>query len=272
VATTVWNDIPFVNSRAAERLGYPTQKPESLLERVIRASSNEGDVVLDPFCGCGTAISVAQRLKRRWVGIDITHLAITLIKCRLGDAFGSGIAKTYKVDGIPHTHFDAATLAKQDRYQFQWWALDLVGACPVSEERKKGADKGIDGRLYFFDEPSAPAKSKAIIFSVKSGSVGPADVRELGFVVGRERAAIGVLVTLEEPTAAMRADATSAGHYVAPFGGKKCPKLQILTIEQLLGGQTVQMPPHERTAAFKQAPPAKVKKAEEPGLFDATAT
>src|SRR5204863_4862084 len=146
---TLWTDISPINSQAQERLGYPTQKPEALLERIIRSSTNEGNVVLDPFCGCGTAIAAAQKLDRKWIGIDITHLAITLIRSRLTDAF-AGTAK-YEVVGEPVSIPDAVALAAADPYQFQWWALGLVGARPVEE--KKGADKGIDGRIYFHDAP-----------------------------------------------------------------------------------------------------------------------
>ena len=152
----VWTDIPPINARAAERLGYPTQKPEALLERIILASSNKGDVVLDPFCGCGTTIAAAQKLGRFWIGIDITHLAISLMKHRLQDAFGDG-AK-YKVIGEPVSLPDAEELAQQDPYQFQWWALGLVHARPT--EQKKGADKGIDGRIYFHDEGSEEKRSR----------------------------------------------------------------------------------------------------------------
>ncbi len=152
--TTVWTDIPPINSQAQERLGYPTQKPEALLERIIGASSNEGDLVLDPFCGCGTTITAAQKMKRRWIGIDITHLAISLMKHRLQDAFGSSVK--YTVIGEPVSLPDAEELAAQDPYQFQWWALGLVHARPT--EQKKGADKGIDGRIYFHDEAGSKTK------------------------------------------------------------------------------------------------------------------
>ncbi|HJT79096.1 MAG TPA: DNA methyltransferase, partial [Gemmataceae bacterium] len=226
----IWDDIDRINPVGSERLGYPTQKPETLLERIIQASSNEGDTVLDPFCGCGTAVSVAQRLDRRWVGIDITHLAITLIRSRLRDAFGKEVEKGYKVIGEPASVFDAVALAQQDRYQFQWWALSLVGACPVPPERKKGADKGIDGRLYFHDNGSG--KAKQIIFSVKSGTLKADDVRALLGVVERDGAAIGVLLTLHDPTDKMLADAAGAGSYVSPFAGAKCPRIQILTVEE----------------------------------------
>jgi hypothetical protein len=156
----VWVDIDAINSQAQERLGYPTQKPETLLERIIKTSSNEGDCVLDPFCGCGTAISVAHRLNRNWIGIDITHLAIGLIKSRLRDAFGEDVAKTYTVIGEPTSLPDAVELAKDDPYQFQWWALGLVGARRA--EQKKGADHGIDGRLFFHDE-GGTGKTKQIL-------------------------------------------------------------------------------------------------------------
>ena len=174
--------------RAKERLGYPTQKPEALLERIISASSNEGDTVLDPFCGCGTAIAAAQKLERRWIGIDITHLAISLIKHRLRDAYGAAVEKTYRVIGEPVDLTGAQQLAEDDPYQFQWWALGLVGARPVDE--KKGADKGIDGRLYFHDETG---KTKQIILSVKGGHLKATDLRDLRGVLDREKAEIGVL-------------------------------------------------------------------------------
>ena len=171
----VWADISPKNSQAQERLGYPTQKPEALLERIIRLSSNEGDVVLYPFCGCGTAVAAAQKLKRQWIGIDITHLAITLIKHRLHSTFGK--KAHYKVLGEPIDLSGAKELAEQDPYQFQWWALGLVGARPT--EQKKGADQGIDGRLYFFDEYTGSGKTKQIIFSVKAGYVTVSHVRDL---------------------------------------------------------------------------------------------
>lgn len=155
----VWDDIPPINSQALERLGYPTQKPEALLERVIQSSTTEGDAVLDPFCGCGTTIAAAEGLKRRWIGIDITHLAISLIKTRLKDAYGDAAA--YKVIGEPTTVEDAEVLAESDPYQFQWWALGLVGARPA--EQKKGADKGIDGRLYFHDGTASGKTHQVIV-------------------------------------------------------------------------------------------------------------
>lgn len=253
----LWTDIKMTKS-GGERLGYPTQKPEALLERIIKASSNEGDTVLDPFCGCGTTIAAAQRLNRRWIGIDITHLAVTLMKVRLRDAFGDKVK--YKVIGEPVTLPDAADLAEHDPYQFQWWALGLVGARPV--EQKKGADHGIDGRIYFHDEATG-GKTKQVILSVKAGHTTVAHVRDLHGVVTREGAEIGVLLTMQEPTQPMRTEAASAGFYESPGWGKKYPHLQILTIEQLLGGTQIDMPPLSDPhvdATFKKAARAKSKK------------
>lgn len=254
---SVW-DIPLLNASAKERLGYPTQKPEVLLERIVKASSNEGDVVLDPFCGCGTTVAVAQKLDRQWIGIDITHLAITLIKHRLQSAYGDKV--TYEVVGEPVSLPDAKALAKQDPYQFQWWALGLVGARPV--EQKKGADKGIDGRLYFHDDIETD-KTKQIILQVKSGHVGPALIRDLRGVLEREKAEMGVFVTLEKPTKSMRAEAASAGFYHSPWQNKKHPKLQIITITDLLEGKKIDSPPLRQVdRTFKKAPKAKGKKDE----------
>ena len=256
---SIWTDIYPINAVAKERLGYPTQKPEGLLERIIQASSKEGDTILDPFCGCGTTIAVAQRLKCRWIGIDITHLAITLIKHRLQDVFGN--QANYEVIGEPVSLPDAETLAQQDPFQFQWWALGLIGARPVEE--KKGADRGIDGRLYFHDE-RVGGKTKQIILQVKSGHVGPAYIRDLRGVIDREKAQIGVLITLQEPTKAMRAEAASAGFYESEGWGKY-PRLQILTIEELFQGKQIQYPPQTSTT-FKKAPKASPKGPESASL------
>jgi DNA modification methylase len=251
----VWEVSQIPERDKTERLGYPTQKPEALLERIIKASSNEGDLVLDPFCGCGTTIAVAQRLNRRWIGIDITHLAVTLIKHRLRDAFGDQVS--YKVIGEPVSLPDAETLAKQDPYQFQWWALGLVGARPV--EQKKGADKGIDGRLYFHDEGEG-GKTKQVVLSVKAGHTGVAHIRDLRGVIERENAEIGVLITMEEPTQPMRTEAANAGFYHSPGWNKNYPKLQILSVSDLLAGRGIDMPPLQYVnKTFKKAPRAKGK-------------
>ena len=262
-ATDIWTDIKFVTSHSKERLGYPTQKPEVLLERIITASSNEGDVVLDPFCGCGTTVTVAHRLKRRWIGIDITHLAVALMRHRLRSAFGEEVEKIYEVVGEPKDVASARVLAEQDRFQFEWWALGLVGARPT--EGKRGSDKGIDGRLYFHDEPEKKkAKTKQVILQVKSGHTGPAHVRDLRGVVEREKAEIGVLVTLEEPTKQMRTEAASAGFYQSPGWNKSYPRLQILTIAQLLAGKRINYPGTNVT--LKNAPRVKGKEQDESKL------
>jgi site-specific DNA-methyltransferase (adenine-specific) len=248
----VWTDIPPINSQAQERLGYPTQKPEALLERFILASSNPGDTVLDPFCGCGTTVAVAQRLKRRWIGIDVTHLAITLIRHRLLSTYGEQVAGEYLVIGEPVSVPDAEALAASDPYQFQWWALGLVGARPV--EQKKGADKGIDGRLYCHDE--AKGDTKQVVISVKAGGTGAAHVRDLRGVVEREKAQIGLLISMQAPTAPMRKEAASAGFYESPGWHTKHPRLQILTIDDLLGGAAIDYPSRFGNVTFKRAPKA----------------
>jgi site-specific DNA-methyltransferase (adenine-specific) len=252
-----WEDIFPINSQAQERLGYPTQKPEALLERIIKASSNEGDLVLDPFCGCGTTVQVAQRLNRRWIGIDITHLAIGLIKKRLSDAFGAEIRDTYDVIGEPTDYAGAAQLAEEDKYQFQWWALGQVGARPT--EQKKGADRGIDGRLYFHDDESG--QSKQIILSVKGGHVDASQIRDLAGVLGREKAEIGVFITFDEPTRPMKTEAAQAGFYKSA-DGSKYPRMQILTIQQILDGKQPEYPLHRRDATFKKAPRSRPAAAE----------
>jgi len=249
----VWTDIPPINSQAAERLGYPTQKPERLLERIIRVATTEGDLVLDPFCGCGTAIAVAQRLSRGWIGIDITHLAISLIKHRLHSAFGDGISGTYEVIGEPVDLHGARALAEEDPYQFQWWALGLVGARPV--EQKKGADRGVDGRLFFHDDVESQ-QTKQIVLSVKGGKPQVAHMRDLRGVVEREKAAIGVLITMQAPTQNMRTEAASAGFYESPWGTRH-PRLQILAVQELLDGKKIDMPPSRDLRTFKKAPKAK---------------
>ena len=224
---------------AKERLGYPTQKPEPLLENLIRSGSKEGDVVLDPFCGCGTAVAAAERLGRRWIGIDVTHLAVALIRHRLRDTFGDDV-QPYDVIGEPQDVASAEALAKHDRYQFEWWALGLVDARPAQDKRK-GADSGVDGYVNFFDDSSG--KAKRVIVQVKSGNVGVSQVRDLKGVLEREKAQIGLFITLKEPTRPMLAEAVSAGVYEPEqFPGHRSPRLQILTIEALLSGSEVEYP------------------------------
>ncbi len=246
----VWVDIEPINAAAAERLGYPTQKPEALLERIVAASSNPGDLILDPFCGCGTTVAVAEGLGRRWIGIDITHLAITLMKHRLQDTYGEELSP-YQVIGDPNDLPSARALAAENRHQFEWWAVGLVGARP-GQDKKKGADRGIDGRINFFDDESG--KAKKIVVQVKSGHVTVSQIRDLKGVVQREKAAIGVFITLEPPTGPMLTEAATAGFYEPEFfPGRRYPKIQILTIEELLNGKTVDYPRVAPEGTFKKA-------------------
>lgn len=245
----VW-EIPHINASAKERLGYPTQKPLALLERLVAASSNPGGLVLDPFCGCGTTIDAAEKLDRKWIGIDITHLAINLIKVRLNDSFT--VPVKYNVIGEPVSISDAKKLAESEPFQFQAWALGLVGA-RVASSSKKGADKGIDGKIVF--EGDKKGVFETIIISVKAGKTGSAHVRDLKGVVEREKAVMGVLISMQSDTKDMKIEAATAGFYESSLWGKKYPKIQLLTITELLNGKKIDMPPIRQVGAtFKKAP------------------
>jgi site-specific DNA-methyltransferase (adenine-specific) len=262
--TDIWTDIKLLSAHDQERLGYPTQKPEALLERIIKASSNDGDVVLDCFAGCGTSINVAERLHRRWIGIDVTHLAISLIKTRLQDTFGSELAP-YEVIGEPQDVASAEALAESGldgRYQFQWWSVGLVNGRPA-QDKKKGKDTGIDGFAYFFDDNSNIAKK--IIIQVKSGHVKSGDIRDLKGVLEREKAQIGAFITLKSATKDMKKEAVSAGFYESDHYGN-FPKLQILTIEELLNGARLQYPQTGGSATFKRAERQTKRKTEQQGF------
>ena len=238
----LWTDIGPIASQAKERLGYPTQKPQALLERIIQASSNEGDVVLDPFCGCGTAVAAAENLKRRWIGIDVTHLAVALMKSRLRTAFDLHPGADYEVVGEPADVGSARALAEQDRYQFQYWAMSLLEALPREQGGRRGADRGIDGVVHFIDGPRQATK-KAIV-QVKSGRVSSPHIRDLKGTVEREKADLGLFITLEEPTRDMRAEAASAGFYHSEIWQRDYPRMQIRTIAELLEGRAFDIPPH----------------------------
>ncbi|MBM3324749.1 MAG: site-specific DNA-methyltransferase, partial [Calditrichaeota bacterium] len=244
----VW-DMPIIAPSARERLGYPTQKPLALLERIVSASSNPGDIVLDPFCGCGTAIVAAQRLKRKWIGIDITHLAIALIKYRLADSFDIFARKNYKVVGEPVTISEARALANDDRDEFQKWAVGLVDRARLAQEQK-GADKGIDGMFYFIDDPKKPVNK--VVLQVKSGHVTVSQIRDLCGVLQREKAAFGLFITLENPTSSMRKEAETVRFYDCS-DGRKYPRLQIRTIGELLKGESFDLPPYVRKSGIKRA-------------------
>lgn len=251
IVTDVWDDIEHLHGSQRETLGYPTQKPLALLERIIQASSDPGDVVLDPFCGCGTAVAAAEHLGRRWIGIDVTHLSIALMKYRLEDMFPN---IKFDVRGEPEDMGSAHQLAKDDRYQFQWWALSLVRAKPFGSKDgktgKKGADKGVDGIINFIDDRSG--KPKKVIVQVKSGQkIQFADIQNLKGAVQDEKAAMGVFVTLKDPTKPMRDAALEAGYYHSPGWGRYYERIQILTIKKLLVGKEIKMPPQHGT--FREA-------------------
>jgi hypothetical protein len=228
---------------------------------VIDASSNEGDVVLDPFCGCGTTINVAERLKRRWVGIDITHLAVALIQNRLRETFGTELS-VYAVHGTPADAASAEALALKDRYQFQYWALSLIDARPA-QDKKKGKDAGIDGLIRFLEREGEPART--VVVQVKSGKVSSRDIRDLVGVLDREKAVIGIFLTLQPPTRDMLKEAVSAGFYQSPWGN--FPRLQILTVEDLLNGRAAAQYPRLNAATFKRAARQRRTQGEQTGLF-----
>lgn len=229
----LWDDISPLNSQAQERLGYPTQKPLALLERILCASSNEGDVVLDSFCGCGTTVHAAEKLKRQWIGIDITHLAVALIEHRLKAAF-PGIA--YEVHGVPRDLAGARDLAERDKHEFQKWIVATIEGQPY-KGGKKGMDRGIDGFLHFRD---ADKKPRFAIISVKGGGIKSGDIRDLKGTMERENAALGIFLTLNKPTREMEKEAAAAGFYET--GGLKFPRVQILTAEQILDDRRPKVP------------------------------
>ncbi len=244
IIDSVWVDIPPINPVAHERLGYPTQKPEALLERIIKASSNEGDTILDCYCGCGTTVAVAQRLNRRWIGIDITYQAISVILKRLGESFGDDFIKTIDLTGQPKDIEGARALAnkKDDRLrkEFEKWAILTYSNNLAIVNEKKGADKGIDGTAFI---QATHTDYKQIIFSVKSGqNINVTMVRDLRGVIEREDAAMGILITLEEPTAPMIQEARAAGSYQSELSHQKFNRLQIVTIQEILNGERLNVP------------------------------
>jgi site-specific DNA-methyltransferase (adenine-specific) len=238
--------IPVINSQAKERLGYPTQKPEALLEKIIKASSNEGDLVLDPFCGCGMTVAVAEKLKRNWVGIDITTLAINLIKHRLRHSFGLGSKQIY-LDGLPTDLAGAKELFNKDPFEFEYWALDLVNAMPAqskTKENMRGADKGIDGIITFRKNiENDKWEYGKVIVQIKGGGVQRNQIATLKGDAEREKADAGVFITLEKQTRPMTKEAMDAGEFKTPLTGElKFPKIQIITVEELLAGKQLNLP------------------------------
>jgi site-specific DNA-methyltransferase (adenine-specific) len=247
-------DVKYLEGEP-EKLGYETQKPIGLLARIIETSSDSGDVVLDPFCGCGTAICAAQKLDRQWIGIDITHLAVSLMKSRLKSMFDLEPNHGYVVDGEPRDVSGAQQLALLNRYQFQYWAVSLLEAVPQEQhEQKKGADKGIDGVISFLD--GSNRRRETVIVQVKSGHVTSSHIRDLKGVLEREKAALGLYICLEKPTRDMLEEAASAGFYTSdlwpgPKRDHRWPRIQIRTIEDLLNGRNFEIPP--RPVQFKPA-------------------
>lgn len=271
-ATDMWTGISPLQGPSVERLGFPTQKPLALLERIIQASSKPGDLVLDPFSGCGTCIAAAEKLNRDWIGIDITHLAIAMHKSRLRDMFRLEPGMDYQVIGEPVDMGSARQLAKDDRYQFQWWALSLINARPIGEgsgkSGKKGSDKGVDGIINFLDDRKFNVR-RAIV-QVKSGHVKSGDIRDLKGVLDRENAQLGIFITFEEPTSEMQTEALSSGYYHSQVWERDYPRIQILTIEEILSGERPDLPKTPLGAeSFKKADSvAKEKNINKPKLFD----
>ncbi len=243
----VWTDIysPWIMSFSKEKLGFQTQKPLALLERIIEVSSNPGDIVLDPFCGCGTAVVAAQAQGRLWIGIDVTHLAVALIRERLHRAFMASFPdpREISVVGEPVALADARALAEMEpdgRYQFEWWALGLVGARPIAD-KKKGADKGIDGMRTFVADKTG--KVGTIVVQVKSGHVTASQVRDLKGTMDRRKAEMGLFITLEPETKPMNEEAVSARFYESDFWAKRFRRVQIVKVEDLLNGRLPDLPP-----------------------------
>lgn len=254
MVSDIWDDIDRLNPQSLERLGYPTQKPVALLERILEASSNPGDLVLDPFCGCGTTISAAELLNRQWIGIDVTHLSVGLIKARLKRDFDLVVGTDYQEIGTPRDVVAAKYFAETDPFQFQFWIVGEIGAQPYgavgdSKQGKKGGDTGIDGQLYFRTPDGG--KIERVIVSVKAGkNLNPAMVRDLHGTVEREKAAVGVLLLAHTPTKGMLQEAAKAGAYT--WGGRTFPKLQILTVEQLLAGEQPLLPRGVVNVSYEQ--------------------
>ena len=244
---SVWDDIGSLAGAHKERLGYQTQKPLGLLKRIIQASSNPGDLVLDPFCGCGTAQVAAEELGRSWIGIDVTYLAVDVMARRLRDHF-PGIS--FEIKGQPRDEEGAKALAEKDRFQFQVWALSLIGAQALDPDRK-GADRGIDGYLPFVEWGE---KHQRAVVQVKSGHVGVKELRDLRGTLEREKAPFALLITLEPSTEPMRREAADGGFYEVPATGEKVPRLQILTIRELLQGQRPRVPTKTPESPVQQAP------------------
>ncbi|MFM6246743.1 MAG: DNA methyltransferase [Dolichospermum sp.] len=238
IMDNIWTDIQSINSQARERLGYPTQKPESLLERIIQTSSNEGYIILDAYCGCGTTVAVSQKLNRQWIGIDITYQSISLILKRLEDTFGKAVLETINISGIPKDMKSAEALAlKKDdrtRKEFEKWAVLTYSNNRATINQKKGADKGIDGIAYFTGDKDEPEK---IILQVKSGNVKSGDIRDLQGTITLEKAELGIFITLKPPTKEMIKTAKEAGIYKSRYMSQPVDRIMIVTIQEIIEAQ-----------------------------------
>ena len=261
----IWDDLSRINPVGGERLGYPTQKPVALLERIIAASSNEGNVVLDPFCGCGTTIHAAQKLNRNWIGIDLTHLAIALVERRLRESFGNKVS--FQTHGVPKDLDGARALAEKNKFEFERWAVTLVPDAQPYKSRG-GGDTGIDGVLYF---KLGKSETQKAILSVKGGkTINPSMVRDLKGTIERERAALGLFICLEPPSHGMIKEAASASFF--EHEKKKYPRLQIITIQDLLQGKRPQVPLID-SSVYKRATPEDDSDARQGALdFDTSKT
>lgn len=235
----VWADIPPLNSQAAERLGYPTQKPLALLERIIKLASNEDSIILDPFAGCGTTVDAAEKLGRKWIGIDVTYIAVDLIVKRLLHTYGTKVSETFDIDGIPRDVGGAQALFNRNPFDFERWAVSQLNAQP---NEKQVGDKGIDGVARFL--LGGKNEFGRILVSVKGGKqLNPAMVRDLRGTIERQKAELGVLITQTPPTPGMVDEVNHSGSYSHPASGQVYPRLQIITTAELLAGKRPQLPP-----------------------------
>lgn len=235
----VWNDVKILGSAAKERLGYPTQKPLALLRRIIRAASDEGDIVLDPFCGCATTLEAAQELNRQWIGIDIAIHAVKRVSAiRLQEKCYIKEGVDYEISGIPSTIEGATDLHKRDPYHFQKWAVEMVDGFVTAQ---KSNDGGVDGRIYYHDNDEL----KAMKVSVKGGQrVNPDDLRSLAGIIDEQDFPMGGLITLKTLGRLQRQNFEDFCRTKGTIsvGGTEYPRLQVLCVEEILDGKPFNTP------------------------------
>jgi len=246
IISNLWYDLKFIGTKSPERLGYPTQKPKALLERIIKASSNEGDIVLDGFCGCGTALDAAESLNRKWIGIDISPIAISLIKRRLKDTYGKQLSK-FEIRGVPTDEASAKKLWEENPFAFQdWWLTEFEVFSTTYGT--KGADKGVDGIGQYIADHQGNTLRAA--FQVKGGGkVKSSEIDSLLGILEKHKCQLGVFLTIAEPTKPMMETATASGFFEA--GGFQYPRIQILTLEEFFAGKRPKLPTENVT--FKSA-------------------